>query len=454
MSISCAKRALLYLGRRKGKTAGLFLVVFVIAALLFCSFGVFQTSEALAKSARSSLGGAIYIRPHVQAVPADGGVEVDEAPFSVSQETIDDVLSLGGFAACNPVNYGFVKSDELEFVPGYGHSAQSNMGKVVALRSSALAPGFVDEGEAVIEGRHITAGDAGAVVVSEVLARENGLAVGDVIPLAPALLEMSDGEFVDGAPNGGPVVVAEVVGIFRPGVESAPESPTPSRAENKMYASLDVLEGTGQSRAGVYTGEVDFYVQDPASLAALAREVEGLSSIDRDACIVRTNDFQYEKVSSRLAETSGLAFALIAAISGAGALILGLMLVMRARSRMREAGILLAVGIPKRSIAAQMLCETLLVAVLAVGAGWAVSLLAAAPVGRALFAGVPAPVLSDQMIAAGVSATIPDGGGLLLGAGAAAALGASQVVVVAAATLAAAAAILRAEPRDILTRLS
>lgn len=455
LSMSCARRASLYLVRKKGKTISLFLTLFVVATFLFCAFGVLQTSERLGRDMRSSLGGAIYVRPSIQATTMnDGSVEIEEARFSVNQDAIEDVLSLGGFASCNPINYGFAKSDALEFIPGYGHSPQSNMGKVVALRSSALAPGFVDEGQAIIDGRHISYDDTRKVLISEELAKANGLAVGDEISLKPARLEERDGVFVDGANNDGRAKTVQIAGIFQSRGESAPEAPTPSRAENKLYSTLDVLDELGVSAPGVYTGEVDFYVKDPATLAALAHEMEGIASIDWSTSFARTNDFQYAKVAEQLAEVSGLTRMLIAAIAVSGILVLILMLIMRSRARMREMGVLLATGVPKGNIAAQMFCEVLPIAVLAVFAAWVVSIAVADLLGGILFSDIPAPLLSDQMLATGAADALPSGEDFFLDAKTALALGVLEVAAAAMATVAAAGVILRIRPRVILTTLS
>lgn len=454
MPMPCARRAFLYLVRRKGKTASLFATVLVLATLLFCACGILQTSEQLGEAMRSSLGGALYVRPSLQVAQTDGAIEVEEAPFSITQSAIEDILSLGGFAACNPVNYGFAKSGSIDFVPGFGHSLQSNMGKVVALRSSALAPGFVDEGQVIVAGRHIAEGDVGKVLISETLAERNGLVVGDRVTLAAARLEEQDGVFIDGLSGDEPAADVEIAGVFRTKGESAPEAPTPSRAENLLYATLDVLDGLGESEPGEYTGEVDFYVRDPATLPSLARAVEEVPAIDWDAAFIRTNDFQYARAQEQLAEVFGLTRTLIVAVALAGFLILGLMFAMRMRARMREMGIALAAGVTKGSVMAQLLWETLPVSAAAVAAAWAVSWMAAGLLGQLLFADIPAPLLSDQMMAAGATEAVADGEGLRLSGGVALVLGAFQILAVAVATLVSATAILRMKPRDILTRLS
>ena len=185
MAMGCARRAALFLMRRKGKAAGLLATTFVMAAFLFCAFGVLQASERLTGEMRASLGGALYLWTSTQAVAAGGAVEVGESRFGVDEAAVKDVLALGGISACNPVNYGLAREEGFAFVPGSDRGAPGgDQGKVAALRSSALAAGFVDEGDTLVEGRHIAQGDARKVLVSEALAQANGLAVGDEVTLA------------------------------------------------------------------------------------------------------------------------------------------------------------------------------------------------------------------------------------------------------------------------------
>ena len=111
----------------------------------------------------------------------------------------------------------------------------------------------------------------------------------------------------------------------------------------------------------------------------------------------------------------------------------------------------MAAGVSRGSIAAQMLGEMLPVAAVALIAAACAAGAAAGPLGELLFGDIPAPLLSDQLAAAGATgaATRRD---LTLDGRTMAALATAQIVTVVATTLAAAGVILRAEPRDILTR--
>lgn len=154
------QRALLYISRKKGKTVSLFLVVFVVAVFLICCFGVLNASESLSRDIRTSLGAAFYIRANTEvSMNENGETEVKENRVHISGEEIDEIMQAGEIKYYNPINYGFAKSDAIQFIQGDKHTAENNMGKVTALRFSALAPNFADETAVLIEGKHITETD-------------------------------------------------------------------------------------------------------------------------------------------------------------------------------------------------------------------------------------------------------------------------------------------------------
>ncbi len=197
-----AKRAFLYVSRKTGKTLRLFLLILIVAVFLLSCFGALNASERLSKDIRASLGAAFYIRANtVVSMNKNGETEVKENSVNISQTEIEQIMGTGEVKYCNPINYGFAKSDDIQFIPGEKHTDESNMGKVIALRFSALAPDFADETAALIEGNHITENDNRKILISEQLASTNQLSVGDVITLTHAKLGEIDGVYIDEIPS-------------------------------------------------------------------------------------------------------------------------------------------------------------------------------------------------------------------------------------------------------------
>ena len=104
--------------------------------------------------------------------------------------------------------------------------------------------------------------------------------------------------------------------------------------------------------------EADFYVTDAAQLESVINEVQSISSINWNNFIVTANDEVYQNISSSLSDTTALVTTLIIVITAVSMVLIILILSMSIRSRKRETGILLAVGIAKPAVILQYVLET------------------------------------------------------------------------------------------------
>ncbi|MCM1234830.1 MAG: FtsX-like permease family protein [Ruminococcus flavefaciens] len=393
------KRAMLYVSRQKGKTFRLFLLIFMVAVFLISCFRILNATEALAEDIRTSIGAAFYIRANTEAsMNENGETELRKNEVHITQKEIDEIMKLGEIKYYNPVNYGFAKSDRLAFIPGDKHTEENNMGKVTALRFSALASDFAEKAAILTEGEHITETDSGKILLSEELAATNHLSVGDLLTLTHARLGEEDGSYVDEIPVKTAYVSVEVCGIYQRNTPDTSIQPTAGIAENEIYASLDVLNSLKESDEGIYTGEVGFYLTNPAKLKDITRNVQLLPSIDWQVHFIRSNDFQYSKIAEQLAALGNLVKILLMIVSVISALILILLLAMRMRGRMREAGILLAAGISKKGILTGFLLEVLSVSVLALVLSNFVSPCVTKWIGNILFHELPANLLNEKTL--------------------------------------------------------
>ncbi len=449
------QRAMLYISRKKGKTLSLFLVIFTVAVFLISCFGVLNASERLSKDIRTSVGAAFYIRAKTEvSTNRNGETEVKENSVNITQKQIDEIMLTGEIKYWNPINYGMVKGDKLQFIPGDKHTEESNMGKVTGLRLSALAPDFTDGAAVLTEGKHITAADSGKILISEGLANNNRLSVGDKLTLTHAKLGKSDGEYIDEISVKTAYVQVEISGIYKLNIGDNAVKPTPSVAENGIYASLDVLDKLEESEKGVYTGEVDFYITDPAKLDDLTRNVQLLDSIDWTAHFIRTNDFQYSKIADRLISLGDLVKILLVAVSSVSAVFLTLLLTMRMRGRMQEAGVLLAAGISKGDIMAGFLLEVLSVAIFAMLLSYAASFGVIGFLEHNLFGGLQPNLLNDETLSAGIKSSVRAENYLKLNAMETLLIYVCQLIVTAASVFASSIMIMRLKPKEILSKMA
>ena len=353
------RRAALYLTRKKGKSMLLFLIFFLASALLLICFSILDGTGQAARNLRSNIGAAFYIRPYAQMTLVDGALSEGTTPV-ISQQSIAEVIdaSQGQIKAFNTEHYGYAKSDQLHFQPGAGDSEASNMGRVTAVRDSGLTDVFLNEEYTLLAGRHIQPEDENKILISAELAAENSLEIGDVLTLTHAGLGQRDGEYIDTIPEKTAFAQVEIVGIFQySGATGSADTPTAGKAANHMYSDSHLLVHLQEQQEGIYAGEIAFYIADPLELNALLERVAAIDSIDWENHILRKNDLQYEQIAGQLQNLQNLAAALIAIVSALSIAILVLILMMRIRGRIHEAGICLSVGKPKTEIIGQFALE-------------------------------------------------------------------------------------------------
>lgn len=326
------------------------------------------------------------------------------------------------------------------------------MGKVTALRFSALAPNFTDERAVLIAGKHITETDSGKILISEQLASANQISVGDTLTLTHAELGELDGAYIDEIPVKTAYVQVEVSGIYELNIEDTSIKPTAGIVENEIYASLDILNELHESEAGIYTGEVDFYITDPAKLENITRNVQLLQSIDWTTHFIRINDFQYSKIADQLLTLGDLVKILLVLVSVVSTAFLTLLLTMRMRGKMQEAGILLAAGVSKGQIMAGFLLEVLSVAIIALILSYIVSLCVTGFLGHRLFGELQPNLLNEQTITAGIQNSLQIENYLKLSAIETLLIYLCQLAVIAVSTLVSSLTIMRLKPKEILSK--
>ena len=453
--MDCKKRAGLYLLRKKGKAISIFLLIMVVSTFLISCFSLLTASEKLASDIRGALGAAFYLRASTGVVSDENGeMTVTENHIRITDNEIKRIQNCGNIAYYNPINYGYAKGEQLTFIHGEKHTEDNDMGAVTALRYSALETDFVDEVLALAAGRHITEADTNAVLISSELAAVNGLSVGDKIVLSSSELGEADGEYIDVWSGERKEAGVTIVGIYDILEADANVTATAGRQENRIYASIDVLTQLAASEPSVYTGEVGFYVTDPKTLDEIVSKVQQIEEIDWKTHFIRTNDFQYSKISDSLTSLGDLIKILLACVSIVSAAILTLILTLRIRGRIPEAGILLGAGIPKGEIIKQFLLEVLSVAATAFLFSYAAGFGISHNLGNHLLADFQPNLINAAALQNGMSDAVSIDSYLTLGIGKTLLIYGCQLIVVVLSVLLSSASILKLKPREILTKMS
>lgn len=451
------RRSLFYISRKKGQTVVLFLLFSIVSAFLISCFSILDATDAVAKDLRTSVGGAFYLRPSLKMAFKNGEAgKAEGPPPAISMDVIDEIMSGGNIKYCNALNYGYAKSDAVNFIPGSGYNDGSNMGKVAAMQYTSLADQFMEGKLELTDGRHLTKEDKNKILISDKLAAANKLKVGDSVRFSHAGLERENGEYKDSIPQKSAFSQAEIAGIYKEVVPLAgdADTPTPGRSENLIFSDHTFLQELEEAKAGQYTGEVNFYVADPLSLRDITGNVRSMDAIDWGQYTLRENDFQYGKIADSLGSIQNLAQILIASISIVSMILLLLILTMRIRGRIHEAGILLSIGKTKREIVCQFLSEVFVVFLLAFLCATAIAYAISGGLEQLLLGGLPQTNVDLGAIETGLASNMGTKTYLQIGGVTTLLLFLCQAAAMGMAVVISCGGIFSLKPKEILTKMS
>ena len=191
----------------------------------------------------------------------------------------------------------------------------------------------------LIDGTAITTNHSMSAIISGALAEENNLTIGNRLSLSAYL------------PNGPKTEVSlEIVALYA-------SDPSMEFDDDTVFLTHDAYWKLTNTTPQTYSGKVSFIVNDPLELDNVIEQIKQLDGIDWDNYIFSKSNESYEAISYQLSTLERLTAILISVSAVICAAILFLVLAMRVRNRVHEAGIMLAVGVSKSNIIIQYMAE-------------------------------------------------------------------------------------------------
>ena len=344
-------RAVLHTARKWKKTLLLFGLLVFIVTLVLSGLAIADAQEEQAEELRGVTGASFTVN-------TNNGYTLQP----VTDEMIEEIAAIDGVESYNTSHWTIVNiynqdtlmkgTDEREYVADLFYGT--------GCFDSEYSPLFLSGALRLTEGRHVTEGNSG-IILYEGLAEKYGLSLGDTL------------EIKNGNP-GDPLVECEIAGIFEVIADDNDEQATMAKPstlydyENYIFTDMDTMSAvsapyTASNGNGITS--VDFFVSDAAKLESIVQEVQNISSIDWDSHYVTVNNEVYERISSGISDTSTLVTTLVVIVTVVSMVLITLILSMSIRSRKKETGILLAVGIAKPAVILQYALETMLIAIVA-----------------------------------------------------------------------------------------
>ena len=379
------KRAILYLSRKRGRTILLVVLMFAMACFVMIGISLKNSAdreistlknnlgtgfvleadidnEVYYKTANTSYSSLVYAGPKVTTKMIEQILHVD----GVSDYSIDSLVQLictnlnlrpGKWTRRTPDKY--IGSEELEVMR---HSTW-----IRPCAKGDLNTNFRTGAIEISQGRNIQEGDKFKAVISEWLAEENGLSVGDTFTV-----ETKEGNFrpsEEPSKTWGDPVELEIVGLFRMNFTQVESEYTTEEGfmENNIYSDLFTNSILEENLTVMFEKDEDytsvtFFVEDPEKIEKVMQQVKAMDEVNVDGLLLSYDDTAYRAAVKPYEQIRIFAvILLIAGIVGIG-VILWLVMRLWVQGRMHEAGILLSLGVGRRKIVGQMLVESLAVA--------------------------------------------------------------------------------------------
>ena len=352
-------RAFLYTARKWKKTLLLFCLLLSITTLVLSGLAIADAQEKQTEDMRGTTGASFTVERNLSTggwtSGAHGSYSTQEF---ISDEMLQEIASVDGIAGYDAsivsMPYYFKETGDSVVTTGYTNSFYT-YGYVNTEYNDLFASGRFE----LVEGSHITEDMTNGLIISRERAEQNGLEVGSKV------VGINDPYTDD------PEVDMEIVGIFEVVADKNDEATMYDASTMWDFSEYAFCSKAAMEAMCVNYGdgnkiqEADFFVTDAAQLESVINEVQSISSINWDHFIVTANDEVYQNISSALSDTTTLVTTLIVMITVVSMVLIILILSMSIRSRKREIGILLAVGIEKYAVLLQQMLEICLVAIVA-----------------------------------------------------------------------------------------
>ncbi|WFA92563.1 ABC transporter permease [Bacillus subtilis] len=379
------KRAFWNMKAKKGKTLLQLFVFTVICVFVLSGLTIQSAAQKSSELARQELGGSVTLqvdRQKQMEKQQDSGEKrsFESTPIKVSDANklaaLDHVKSYNytTSASANTGNFDAIESSSSSSSDSSSSSSSSTAKNsqgggqggpqmvqadlsIEGVISTALVDDFSDGDSKITDGRAITKSDVGkkVTVINETLAEENDLSVGDSITIESATDEDT-------------TVKLKIVGIYKTTSSGDDQAQNFSflNPYNKLYTPYTA---TAALKGDDYKNTIDsavYYMDDAKNMDAFVKAAKK-TSIDFDTYTLNTNDQLYQQMVGPIENVASFSKNVVYLVSVAGAVILGLIVMMSIRERKYEMGVLMAIGEKRWKLIGQFLTEILIVAVIAIG---------------------------------------------------------------------------------------
>ena len=435
------KRAMTYLKRKYKRSILLLILLFVLAFSLAVSLMIWSGINAAVQETERNLGTSFVVKTRDQFPPGtlktvqlkDGGAAQRGVIPRPDQEVVDAIMQqVDGITAYHTEQFTNVYSNILELIEGgWGMAYQERLDALAAdpdaennnpntltiddyaissqtttiygNNDSELFSYFRTGALTLADGKHIRPDDTGRVMISDVLAEQNGVQVGDTITIQ-LLGDMW------GARDNWAVwseLELEIVGLFHVnGYQPINRLVYENYICNNWFLvdmnTCRTLHDAGNRNYYIdyeepfYYNNITFFVEDSDQLDEIIAEVESLDAVDTLYLEAIKDDTMYKSTVEPLNSIKMLVLIAVAVIAIGCFIVLCIVFTMWIRSRRREIAIYLSLGIRKAEILGQFIIEAAVVAVAASVVAFAICQPVAGAIGNSMLSSAVAEAAPEE----------------------------------------------------------
>lgn len=374
--------------RRPAKTGMLLVILFVVFNLIFTGF-IIQNSIARSKDyIRNQLGSAVeYKMDYTAFIAANKPSNTGERPSmtsvpALSKKVAEKIAANHYVESCYITESANANSDTIDPADTQSSSTgfQRNFSDFnFSGTNNVKNLDFVLGNVKLTSGRTLSADDlssgSNVVIISEDLATENSLLVGDTISLSKASTPMQQAAGQGGGDQGGQngqggststtstTSTAESVSYQVIGIYKAVEEDFDVNTIFTSNTVIDKLNDTADSDET--NGSIVFLLDDPDHIEAFKEEASPY--LTSEYHILYSDDSEYTSLTKPLDLLSFITSILIWVVFVAGAAIIMALVTIFVRDRKFEIGLLMSCGEARLKIIAQFVFEIMLIAFVAFG---------------------------------------------------------------------------------------
>ncbi|RBP28776.1 MULTISPECIES: ABC transporter permease [Bacillus] len=369
------KRAILSMKKRVGTSLILMAVFLIVTNLVLAGFTIQNASKKAADAARKKLGADVTLGLDFDKLGKQAR-ETGEAPNPphLNTKETDQLAKSKHVKDYNYITHNFGIADgfklvgvsegegkgkgSVAMVGGSGSGTEIDMNSslmIEGVRKSLLQESFKNGKNKIVDGKPITEQmqDQNVALMEKRLAEQNNLKVGDKV-------KVQSGDKKE-------TLEIEIIGIYETNEQPMGQNPPPMmNPANKLYMPYSTLkkletdEGMSSSIQAVYS------LNDPQYIDAFKKEAKK-SDIDFNYFKLDAQDSLYKQMIGPIENIASTSQMIIYMVSIAGAIILGLIIMLSIKARRKEMGILLSIGEKKWKLMAQFVVEVVCIAILAFG---------------------------------------------------------------------------------------